>query len=204
MSLSTEKPYNLIALYSPNPQMGKDSVANSIQYLTSEDGEYGLSTAWEVRRFGDKLKQMVERHFPQEFSARLWEKWGNDYRNEIMPSLNKTRREVLQGVGMKMREFDEDYWVKALFSDFHMNKFSVREGYTKTIISDLRLPNEYSAIEERGGLFIKVMRNSAIKVEHESEGQLENHFFHETIVNDSTLEEFSEKVKNILIKYKII
>ena len=222
--------YNLIAIYSSSPQQGKDTVSKIIQSIAAfpnAPDSYiakGLSdfprlpfekiflgsTEWKVKRFGDALKEMVQSHFPSEFSVEAWENGDATYRNGIMPSLNKTRREVLQGVGMKMREFDEDYWVKALFSgckEEYFGDWGVGNHIyklPKCIISDLRLPNEYLAIEERGGLLIKVVRSSAEKNDHESENQLEDHFFHEVIMNDSTIEELTEKVRVILNKYKII
>ena len=91
------------------------------------------------------------------------------------------------------------------------------------IISDTRFPNELKAVKDRGGISIRVnsnfnyvSSNAAIykgpskgnrkvePVEHESETALDNAEFDYTIDNNGTLLELVEKVKEILIKEKII
>lgn len=91
--------------------------------------------------------------------------------------------------------------------------------YPKWVITDMRFPNEAEAVKERGGLLLRVIRENKdtsgdgyawtyphgwVKYpEHPSENSLDNYTFHETIINDGTIDELKEKVKQILIKHGI-
>jgi hypothetical protein len=72
------------------------------------------------------------------------------------------------------------------------------------IITDLRFPNEYEAIKSREGITIRVVRPGINLLDHPSETSLDNAEFDYTIVNDSTIEDLVIKVKEILVKEKII
>lgn len=77
------------------------------------------------------------------------------------------------------------------------------------IITDTRFPNELKAVKDRGGISIRVNRPDFIKkdnslFEHISENSLDNSDFDYYICNDSTIENLIEKVKDILIKEKVL
>jgi len=101
------------------------------------------------------------------------------------------------------------------------------------IITDMRFPNEMEAVKERNGITIRVTRNPIIVItldgekltldynewlkqkqfyenqgwqftEHPSETALDNADFDYEIVNDGTIEDLVEKVKEILTKENII
>jgi hypothetical protein len=106
----------------------------------------------------------------------------------------------------------------------YYNKRILTAQQSRWIFSDMRFENEFDAIKSRGGLtirvnrtainpsFVDVMRPYSNHVNygipmpelHPSETSLDNHSFDETIINDGTIEDLIEKVKTILIKYKII
>ncbi len=91
------------------------------------------------------------------------------------------------------------------------------------IITDVRFPNELKAIKDKGGISIRVNRpkpectcsvltaenckincDKSANLEHESETALDNATFDYIINNDGGIEDLIEKVKEILIKEKII
>lgn len=89
------------------------------------------------------------------------------------------------------------------------------------IITDTRFPNELKAIKDRGGISIRVNRLFVTEIigenkvswtpiptvdyiPHESETALDNAKFDYTIDNSGTIEGLIKKVKEILIKEKII
>lgn len=92
------------------------------------------------------------------------------------------------------------------------------------IITDVRFPNEAQVIKERNGIIIRVTRgqydpkctcglkasehhanHGFIKApEHESETALDDYDFDYIIDNNGTIEELIEKVRQILVKEKII
>jgi hypothetical protein len=109
-------------------------------------------------------------------------------------------------------------WVNALFADYIQYKYTKNfinvtpkdENYPNWIITDVRFPNEKKVIEDKGGITIRVYRdlhngNAHIApIPHESEIALDNAEFDYVIDNNGTIEELIEKVKEILIKEKII
>ena len=99
--------------------------------------------------------------------------------------------------------------------------------YPNWIITDTRFPNEADAVKSKGGINIRVQRDMykdmdgniipiqdvpikernkylASFKEHESETALDNYEFDYIIDNNETIEELIEKVKEILIKEKIL
>ena len=103
--------------------------------------------------------------------------------------------------------------------------------YPNWIITDVRFPNEAEAIKERGGFIIRINRDSPCEVcsltisekrgnacrevacprgrsdykgNHPSETSLDDYNFDYVIDNNGTIEELIEKVKEVLIKEKII
>lgn len=81
-----------------------------------------------------------------------------------------------------------------------------RKNYPNWIITDLRFENELKAVEDKGGITIRVNRPQLISkdFEHESETSLDSAIFDYVIQNDNTLEDLIQKVREILILEKII
>lgn len=144
-----------------------------------------------------------------------------------------TPRRLLQIVGTEggRNIIHPNIWVNALFADYEeetgfvypmkiistdtLGGSSVGEvladpehfnnGYPNWIISDVRFPNEVTAIEEKGGFIIRVNNPRVISTDtHESETALDNHEVKYIIDNDSTIEGLVEIVRYILLTEKII
>lgn len=184
----------------------------------------------------------------------------------IHPNTGKdvTPRYIMQQLGTGFgRSIHPNLWVNSLFTDF--KKVKVNDGDTEEyelpnwIITDVRFPNEVSAIKERGGINIKVFRPGQLRVwfqdpdedehnnsgyyyvqninkdgewaltemrkpldndftvvtthhhikldesdKHLSETSLDEYEFDETIINDGSIEDLIEKVRQVLIKNKIL
>ena len=141
-----------------------------------------------------------------------------------------TVREFLQKLGTDaMRDgLHTNVWVNAFWSDYKYipgNRIeatpSTERSFPNWIITDMRFPNELKAIEDRGGISIRIEREhccgdvgfcehgdgfncSKPLNTHESETTLDEAEFDYTIENNGTIEDLIEKVKVILIKEKII
>ena len=137
-------------------------------------------------------------------------------------------RELLQKLGTEaMRDgLHTNVWVNALFADYtkriiyyplteeqieYNNKQtgpvpSVNEklDYPNWIITDMRFENELEAVVNKGGITIKVVRPGTVVGNHPSEVALDGFIMHYEIINDGTMEELVEKVREILIKEKLI
>ena len=102
-------------------------------------------------------------------------------------------------------------WVVSTFIGFNNHS-------DNWIITDTRFPNELKAIKDRNGITIRVNRDQEqvlkdkgihipkhlLTPEHESETALDNAEFDYVIENNNTIEDLIEKVKEILIKEKVI
>jgi hypothetical protein len=158
-------------------------------------------------------------------------KYGSGFDTVIQ---HLTVRQLLQQVGTDaMRNvIHPNVWVNALFADYIGKDYSTCScvdtnpdrncqhldvtEYPNWIITDTRFPNEAEAIKRRGGLLIRVNRESQAdrfakqdsdktKYHHPSETALDSYTgFDEVLDNNDTIEELIEKVKQILIKHKII
>lgn len=192
---------------------GKDTVGEVIQKLCLTNN----GVEFEIKKFAGKLKTIaslvtgipVEKFEDQEFKQKhMGLQWDMTY------------REFLQKLGTEgMRVgVHTNIWVNALFSDYNPVTYSDRGGweYPNWIITDMRFPNELEAVEEREGITIRVVRSFNHKMGsketgtlnltplHPSETALDDAKFDYEIINDGTIEDLVDKVKEILIQEKII
>lgn len=198
---------------------GKDTVGIIIRQL----GFTNNGGTWENMKFAGKLKIIaslltgipIEKFEDQEFKKTiLGSEWGRPTKqnplNAIEPFKDITFvemmsvRDLLQKLGTEaMRNgLHENVWVNALFADYTEDK--------QWVITDVRFPNEFKAIKEKGGIVIRVNRpghgNSMKELAeaHPSEIALDGHDFDYVIENDGNLEKLISKVKEILLTENII
>ena len=124
-------------------------------------------------------------------------------------------REFLQKLGTEaMRDgLHTNVWVNSLFSDYIVttiatgsNEFDVQDTdlEPKWIITDLRFPNEYDAVADRNGITIRVTRPGTLSGTHPSETALDSYPYTYEISNDGDYNSLLNKVREILVKAKII
>lgn len=229
---------NLIAI-SGKIGSGKNSVATIIQGLNASldrdviihhvqtNKPFSKDSGYEQVAFANKLKEVVS----VLLNCSREQLNDRNFKNSFLSEFNMTVREFLQKTGDGLSEYNPDIFVKALFVDykeefvssgigmFHDPRPSYRSlGFPNWIITDLRFPNELEAIEDRGGITIRVNRKISKEEdvnqsllgamsnykEHPSETSLDNAEFDYTINNNGTIEDLIEKVKEILIKEQII
>ena len=212
---------------------GKDTVGSIIQYLTSESGNQNSSrhrsyaeflsngggsalrnfdqhyvSDWEIKKFAGKLKQIA--YILTGFSIEMFE--DQEFkRKQMSEGWEMTYREFLQKLGTEaMRNgLHTNVWVNALFADYISPKMS-KTNISNWIITDMRFPNEMESIVKREGITIRVHRdlnngNAHISpIPHESETALDDAKFDYEIINEGTLEDLVDKVREILVKEKII
>ena len=192
---------------------------------------------------GCTIGQLEDQEFKASNMSEKWSHpngWADQPEKELVPV---TYREFLQKVGTDaLRDkVHKEVWVNALFADYskYINQAtgnqvlledyvyykngldSKAEIVTKQepnwIITDTRFPNELAAVEERGGITIKVDRpyTTVVGVSgipatfsqtqfHSSETALDNSSFDYVILNNGTMEELIKEVRDILQKEKII
>jgi hypothetical protein len=121
-----------------------------------------------------------------------------------------TYRELLQKLGTEaMRDgLHINVWVNALFADYRLWSDGSKDWYPNWIITDMRFPNELEAVVERKGITIRVNRNNGTRAidinPHPSETALDDAEFDYEIINDGSIDDLVEKVREILTKEGVI
>ena len=167
----------------------------------------------EALKVRNKKLQEIDTFIPLKYVAKQW-----------------TPRLLLQIMGTQIgREIlHPDIWVHSLMAEYKSKLSSnnpvddldwePRFIYPNFIITDTRFENELEAVEKREGITIRVNRNFEGKwidkqewdlhtkgiVPHESETALDNAEFDYEIINDGTISELIDKIRNILIENKLI
>ena len=202
---------------------GKDTVGEIIQELCLSNH----GPVFEVKKFAGKLKQIaslltgipVEDFEDQEFKkSYLGAEWGTVESNPLnaVPVFENIEfnhlmsvRELLQKLGTEaIRDgLHPNAWVNALMCEYKRPKMS-EYNPSNWIITDVRFPNELEAVEDVKGLTIKVVRpveksKTSVRL-HPSETSLDKAEFDYEIINDGSIEDLIEKVRQILITEKII
>jgi hypothetical protein len=153
------------------------------------------------------------------------------HRFEQTPKLIKpTPRLLLQLIGTECGRniIHPNIWCNALMGEYKIFEIKNTQQferktdllYPNWIITDTRFPNELKAVKDKGGISIRVNRRKPASIivvgtgstnvidltpkEHPSETALDNAEFDYTIENNGTILDLIEKVKEILIKEKII
>lgn len=180
---------------------------------------------------GIPVEKFEDQEFKKTFLSKEWNSpynipfSGPDF---VKHDGEMTVREFLQKLGTEaMRDgLHTNVWVNALFADYYP---VIKEGgfqrilkdpsgipygceneaeFPNWIITDMRFPNEMEAVELRKGITIRVVRDNGTRAidinPHASETALDDAKFDYEIINDGTIEDLVEKVREILIKENII
>ena len=116
---------------------GKDTIARLLQQLQP-------ARQWHIRSVGEPIKAVCAA-LAGEDEAPYFSQQG---KTELLPAFGRTRGEMLQQVGLALRQWEPDIWVQAFFSQLPAQQF--------TLIPDVRFPNEADLIRSRGGLMVRV------------------------------------------------
>lgn len=168
-------------------QVGKDTAAEYI-----EDNYPGARRV----AFADKLKQIAMMLFGLSHE----QCYGPvEIKEKIDPRYGLTPREIMQGLGQKMREIYPDIWVDTVF--YTTIPELQEQGFDKFIVSDVRYPNEADKIQDREGEVVKVERQEggvSVGAEHSSETAMLNYTNYFAIIdNNGTLEEFYARIDTL-------
>jgi len=178
----------MIVGLSGKKETGKDTVA---QYLVDEYG-------FQRRAFADKLKEAALKVDPLVDVGTL----GLIHLSEAHGVLDWDRlkghhsvRKFLQDVGLVARQyFGEDVWVKPVMEGL--------EDDVDYVISDVRFPNEYEAIRERGGEMWRVERitpSSVIADIHPSEIALDEYEFDFVLKNQGLFDDLYGRIDDRML-----
>ncbi len=160
-------------------QVGKDTAA---EYLERWPGIKRVA-------FADTLKNVASDLFGLSYE----QCYGSvSIKEKVDPRYNLTPREIMQGLGEKMREIYSDIWIDTVLN---ITIPQLREqGLCKFVISDVRYPNEAEKIKEAGGVVVKITREGSgvtVGADHSSETAMRDYTdYYKVIENNGTLDEF--------------
>lgn len=170
-----------VILFSGKARHGKDTAADMVNQQLKEKG-YKV----QVIHYADLLKYICKTYFG----------WNGEK--------DEAGRTILQYVGTDIvRKKDENFWVKFVIKFLQM----FENEWDYVLIPDCRFPNEVDVV--RGFFntaYIKVIRTNFIspltieQQNHISETALDNTKADYELINDSDLENLSEKVKELVNK----
>jgi len=167
----------IIGLYSSSPGQGKSEVAKVLRNL-----------GYDVRPFAQPMRKLLIAFL---VLAGVSRERGTRYlyyaKEEVIPELGVTARHLLRTLGTDWgrKMVGEDVWV-------NMWLHGVNE---KTVADDLRMPNEFSLIQDLSGQCWRIVRPGyEVPPEHASDGALETADFDRTIINDGSILDLQRKV----------
>jgi hypothetical protein len=166
---------------------GKDTVAHLIQQMQPE-------RQWHIRSVGEPIKAVCAALAGEDVGPYF----SQEGKTELLPIFGRTRGEMLQQVGLALRQWEPDIWVQAFFSQL--------DAKQAILIADVRFPNEADLIRSRGGLMLRVegdplhQRGDGTRDDtHPSETALDNYqYFAATIRNSGSIEELEQQVRELL------
>lgn len=166
---------------------GKDTAARLIQQLQPQQ-------CWRIRSVGEPIKAVCAA-LAGEGTAPYFSQQG---KAEKLPAFGRTRGEMLQQVGLALRQWEPNIWVQAFFSQLPTEQH--------TLIPDVRFPNEADLIRSRGGLMVRVegdplhQRGDGTRDDdHPSETALDHYpNFDFTIHNSGSLADLEWQVRQLL------
>jgi hypothetical protein len=152
--------------------------------------------------FADPIKHIIKTMFPQVPRKHLF--GSSKHRNQIIPGAIKdgnplTIRQALIDIGTGLgRSYQESLWI----NNFHLrlNKI-IKKNYQMVIVTDVRFVNEFKYLQSEGFYLIKLTRDNETKINHISETNqdlIPGEEFNNIIINNGSLEELSQKVKEIM------
>lgn len=170
-------------------QVGKDTAA---EYL---EREY----PGRVKRvaFADKLKKITM----ELFGLSEDQCYGSqEIKETVDPRYGMTPREIMQGVGEKMRKVYPDIWVDTVFNVTIPPL--IEQGFDCFIISDVRYPNEGDKIHKEGGVVVKVNRDGSgvtVGASHSSETAMQDYQeFDFVLDNNDSFDEYYWKLQQLM------
>lgn len=182
-------------------RVGKDTFAN----VLAEELFKLTRQRYVLMAYAHELKLRVQKDFDLSYDQ-LWgdekEKQDLRYAKQLggfssNPVDYWSAREILQSYGEFYRSIEYDFWVNNLFE-----VIDDRE-YKKVIITDVRHTNEAIPIIDKGGVLIKIIRDTD-KVahthgqDHISETAMDTFTNIDIVIeNNKTLEEFKSSVKEV-------
>lgn len=213
-------------------EVGKHSSFAAFDMMQKTGGQFPAPAQWEVKKYADALKdnvcrllgctraQLEDRTYKE---AELGEEWwyyqhadaiqpygfwkGDDKKIAERFLVKPTPRLILQRLGTEgVREvIHPNAWVNAAMAGYK-DGFTFGDEQSSWIFTDMRFPNELTAVQIRGGITIRLERGDGETGDHPSETALDDYGdkFDYVIDNNGSLEGLYWKIHSIMSDFNLI
>lgn len=167
---------------------GKNTLAEQILEILGQDCK--------IFAFADPMKEIVMTMFPASNPEHLW--GPSEFRSMLMPGTESSYRDLLLELGALGRRYCQNTWINATIA--MVDKYL--SDHNNVLISDVRFKNELRAIKESGFYTIRIVRpGNPYSLDDISEKDLDDvpdTDFDFVLINDGSLEELSNKTRDLL------
>lgn len=181
---------------------------NTVSHLITEELNKDIQnySKFKTIAFADPIKEMVSQMFPTLPKNYLY--GSSENRARVIPGAFKdgqplTIRQLLIDLGTGVgRQYKENLWLDVFDYTF---KRAVSRKKEVVIVTDVRFRNEFDHLKKLGFFQIRLLRDSHTKIDHSSEtnqDSISDDEFDAVIHNNSTLEELTNKIMQIIPKIK--
>ena len=170
-------------------QSGKTTVAEYLEDELTCDFQY--CSYFEQVNFADAIRRVVWDLFvrPVDGVSGNPRDFKNQSKKETIHPCGASYRSILQRVGYQMRGIWPDIWIE--WWKLHIQDFDQDDQFF--IVSDVRFPNEVKAIQDMGGIVIRLTRNP-VDSDNETETALDE-CEQDTLCRSGKLDVFARKVR---------
>lgn len=120
-----------------------------------------------------------------------------ELKNELIPELGASYRQLMQELGDMGRKVLPDFWVRYVARSIS----NLPDGVGLIVITDVRYPNEAEWIRANGGVIVQLNRKAAPEVRsHSSEQHFAELQAEYVIDNNGTLAELEARLAALLVK----
>ena len=171
----------IVGLYGGS-RAGKDSIA---RFMWEDHGYQQRAMAARIREILLKLNPVVFDDDKESWYLQdLFTAYNSDW--DEVKAVCRESVDYMIRLGQGCRDIlGEDVWINQVLPEIGSDD--------KVVISDVRQPNEYDTIKERGGVIWHVVRSGIER--RGMDGLLDGRVFDAVIYNDGTLEDLREAVK---------
>src|SRR5690625_4156242 len=163
--------------------------------------------------FASSLKQLADRLFSHLYEP-IYEDCPFSEGGRTVKDYRKPRA-LLQELGQKMREIDEDVWIKEAEQDVKLDE--AWRGTAGVVSEGLRQPDEHECAGANGFIIIRVEADEALRLKraeqegdsfsaedmaHDTEQHVDGFSVDYTIVNDGDMNDLERQVDEIMGEIK--
>jgi hypothetical protein len=100
-------------------------------------------------------------------------------------------RRLLQELGMAARRYSPNIWIQHI-------AWRIAPNGPPVVFTDVRFQNEANFVRHKGGIIVRIVRPGIISGNHESELKQADIPADIEIVNDGTIEDLHNKIRNLI------